>query len=114
MGINKDKELNNFFVYKCYSPTETNWHLKHGSYGTSSHFLNIVNECNNEGAFKLKTVPILGVEVVTRELLKSYNDKPAEWGEGIVLNIKVNDINDMSSLVWDYKSKSREYLMKVK
>ena len=114
MGINKDKELNDFFIYKCYSPNETNWHLKRGSYGTPLHFLNIVDECNSEGGFKLKTVPVLGKEIVTRELLKSYNDKPAEWGEGVVLNIKVSDLNDMSSLVWDYKSKSREYLMKIK
>ena len=114
MGINKDKELNDYFIYKCYFPNEAEWHVRMGSYGTPFHFLTVVDECNREGGFKLKTVPILGLEVVTRELLKSYNDKPAEWGEGVVLNIKVNDYNDMSSLVWDYKSKSREYLMKIK
>ena len=114
MGINKDKELNDYFIYKCYFPNEVDWHIRMGSYGTPFHFLTVVDECNREGGFKLKTVPILGLEVVTHELLKSYNDKPAEWGEGVVLNIKVTNVNDVSSLVWDYKSKSHEYLMKIK
>lgn len=113
MGINKDKNLSNYFVYKCYFPEEENWHLKMGSYGTKNHFLEIVNECNSNG-FNVKTVPILGEEIVTRDLLAKYNDMPADFGEGVVLNIKVEDINDMSSLVWHYKSKSREYLMKIK
>jgi len=114
MGINKDKELEDFFVYKCYLPEEETWHLRMGTYGTRAHFTEIVKTCNEEGGFNLKTVPVLGEETVSRELLVKYNDMPCEWGEGVVLNIKVEDVSDMSSLVWDYKSKSREYLMKIK
>jgi len=113
-GMNKDKELNDYFIYKCYFPNEENWHLKMGTYGTRAHFTNIVNICNSEGGFSLKTVPVLGDDVVSKELLKKYNDMPADWGEGVVINVMVDDYNDVSSLVWDYKSKSREYLMKIK
>ncbi len=114
MGINKDKELNDYFIYKCYFPDAAEWHMRRGTYGAPSHFLKVIDECNTEGGFKLKTVPVLGIETVTKELLKTYNDKPAEWGEGIVLNVKVDKLDDVSSLVWDYKAKSREYLMKIK
>ena len=62
----------------------------------------------------IKTVLVLDQTVVTKDLLKKYNDMPADFGEGVVINVRVEDINDMSSLVWDYKSKSREYLMKIK
>lgn len=113
MNINKDKDLNDYFVYKCYFPENDNYHLKMGTYGTESHFLNVVKECNENG-YNVKTVPVLGEETVTMELLKEYSDKPASFGEGVVLNIKCNDINDYSSMVWDYKAKSREYLMKIK
>lgn len=112
MDINKDKELNDFFVYKCYFPNNENWHEKMGTYGTASHFTNIVDICNKEGGFNLKTVPVLGEEVITRELLRKYNDMPAEWGEGVVINVKVEDGMDTTSVTWDYKSKSREYLLK--
>ena len=112
-GINKDKELNDYFVYKCYFPNEENWHVRMGTYGTDSHFLKVIGECNANG-FNVKHVPVLEETVVSRELLKKYNEMPADWGEGVVINVKVEDINDMSSLVWDYKSKSREYLMKIK
>lgn len=113
MGINKDKELNDYFIYKTYLPNEENWHLRMGTYGAASHFLNVVDECNKNG-YNLKTVPVLCEDIVSKELLQKYNDMPADWGEGVVINVKVDDITDMSSLVWDYKSKSREYLMKIK
>ena len=113
-GINKDKELNDYFIYKCYSPNSESWHEKMGTYGSATHFLNVVGICNKEGGFSLKTVPVLDQTAVTKDLLKKYNDMPADFGEGVVINVRTDDINDMSSLVWDYKSKSREYLMKIK
>jgi len=112
MGINKDKDLDDYFVYRCFFPEEQNWHDRMGHFGTDFHFLKIVEECNEAG-FKLKHVQILGQEVVTEDLLRKWNDMPASWGEGVVLNVKVQDMDDMSG-VWDYKSKSREYLMKIK
>lgn len=112
-GINKDRRLNNFFIYGCEFPEEENWFNKHGIYGTEFHFLKIVELCRNAG-YDLQHVPILcgGVEVqVTMELLKHFNDSPAEYGEGMVVNVKCEDINqELKSIVWDYKSKSRDYL----
>jgi len=43
----------------------------------------------------------------------NLHDKKSSITENIN-KFKVEDYNDMSSLVWDYKSKSREYLMKIK
>ena len=115
-GINKDRKLNNFFIYGCEFPEEENWFLKHGIYGTENHFLKVV-ERFREAGFDLETVPVLedGKEVVlTRELLASYNEKPAEWGEGVVVNVKCEDANqELASFVWHYKSKSRDYLRKI-
>lgn len=115
-GINKDRKLNNFFIYGCEFPEEENWFLKHGVYGTENHFLKIVEKCRETG-FDLETVPVLedGKEVaLTRELLSSYNEKPADWGEGVVVNVKCEDVNqELTSFVWHYKSKSRDYLRKI-
>ena len=115
-GINKDRKLNNFFIYGCEFPEEENWFLKHGIYGTENHFLKVVERCREAG-FDLETVPVLedGKEfVLTRELLASYNEKPAEWGEGVVVNVKCEDANqELASFVWHYKSKSRDYLRKI-
>jgi hypothetical protein len=116
-GINRDRERNGFFVYGCEFPYEENWFLKHGIYGTVNHFLKIVETCKNAG-YDVDTVPILndGKEmVVSKELLKSFNDAPASFGEGVVLNIKCEDQGqELKSFVWHYKSKSREYLQKIK
>ena len=63
----------------------------------------------------MKSVPIIEETIVSKELLQKYNDMPWEWGEGVVINVKVDDIDQVpESLIWDYKSKSREYLMKMK
>ena len=113
-SYNKDCQLNNFFVYQCVFPDEENYFLRHGIYGTKNHFTEIVKEMNDNG-FNIKTVPILGEETITKELLQKYNDIDWSWGEGIVVNIKCKDINQpITSTVWSYKSKSRSYLMKMK
>lgn len=113
-SYNKDCKLEGFFVYGCEFPEDQNYYEKHGIYGTSRHFSVVVDEMNNHG-FNVKTVPIIGEDVVSKELLKKYNDMSWEFGEGVVLNIKIDNINDvLMSFVWDYKSKSREYLMKMK
>ena len=113
-GINKDKDLNGFFIYGVEFPEAEDFYVKHGVYGSGKHFTDIVKEMEAAG-FCLKTVPVVCESVVTRELLKEYNDKPASWGEGVVLNISCEGVEPSAfSTVWSYKSKSQEYLMKIK
>lgn len=113
-GINKDKDLNGFFIYGVEFPEAEDFYVKHGVYGSGKHFTDIVKEMEAAG-FCIKTVPVVCESVVTRELLKEYNDKPASWGEGVVLNISCEGVEPSAfSTVWSYKSKSQEYLMKIK
>ena len=112
-SYNKDCQLEDFFLYGCEFPEESNYFLKHGVYGTDNHFIKIAEMMNANG-FNVKMVPIIGYDKVSRELLASYNDREWNWGEGVVINIKCDDIGKIDSLVWSYKSKSREYLMKMK
>lgn len=113
-GINKDKDLNGFFIYGVEFPEAEDFYVKHGVYGSGKHFTDIVKEMEAAG-FCLKTVPVVCETVVSRELLKEYNDKPASWGEGVVLNISCEGADPSAfSAVWSYKSKSQDYLMKIK
>lgn len=114
-SYNKDCKLEGFFVYGCEFPQKENFFEKHGVYGTDFHWKTILNLIEDEYGISLKSVPIVEEEIVSKELLRKYNEMPWEWGEGVVINVKVEDINQSpESLVWDYKSKSREYLMKMK
>lgn len=114
-SYNKDCKLEGFFVYGCEFPDKENFFERHGTYGTKFHFTSVINQVEAGCGITLKTVPIIEEEVVTKDLLRTYNDMPWGWGEGIVVNIKVDDINSIpESLIWHYKSKSREYLMKMK
>ena len=113
-GINKDKDLNGFFIYGVEFPEAEDFYVKHGVYGSGKHFTDVVKEMEAAG-FCLKTVPVVCESVVSRELLKEYNDKPASWGEGVVLNISCEGVKPSTfSAVWSYKSKSQDYLMKIK
>lgn len=114
-SYNKDCKLEGFFVYGCEFPQKENFFEKHGVWGTDYHFFPVLNLIEEGSGIELKPVPIIGNAVVSKELLEMYNNYPWEWGEGVVINVKVEDINQVpESLVWDYKSKSREYLMKMK
>lgn len=113
-SYNQSCLLNDFFLYGIVLPDEENWFVKNGIYGTETHFLKIADELTELG-FNVKTVPILETDVViTKELLKKYNDLPWSAGEGMVVNVKCNPTIPLNSFVWHYKSKSREYLMKMK
>ena len=113
-SYNKDCKLEGFFVYGCEFPQKENFFEKHGVYGTDFHWKTILNLIEDEYGISLKSVPIVEEEIVSKELLRKYNEMPWEWGEGVVINVKVDDINHVpESMVWDYKSKSREYLMKM-
>ena len=114
-SYNKDCKLEGFYVYGCEFPQKDNFFEKHGTFGTSQHFIPILNLIEDECGIKLKSVPIIEETIVSKKLLQKYNDMPWEWGEGVVINVKVDDIDQVpTSLIWDYKSKSREYLMKMK
>ena len=120
-SYNQDCQRNDFFMYGVNFPQNTpgmNWLERHGCYGTKYHFTKIAQELAAAG-YNVKTVPVLGEEVVTRELLKKYNDQPWSAGEGVVLNIDtagaaVDEFGNPDNMVWHYKSKSREYLMKLR
>lgn len=49
-----------------------------GNYGSGIHFTNF--------ALPMVTVPILGKEILTQELIDKYINAPAEDGEGVVIN----------------------------
>ena len=113
-SYNQSCLLNDFFLYGVVIPDEESWFAKNGVYGTGSHFLKIASELSEMG-YNVKTVPVLETDVViTKELLKKYNDMPWSAGEGMVVNVKCDPSTVPSSFVWHYKSKSREYLMKMK
>lgn len=112
-SYNKDCCLEDFFIYGCEFPFEEDWKNSRGLYGTENHFLKIVGLINDNG-FNLKTVPIVGEEVLTKELLRKYNDMDWTWGEGVVFNIYCPQSEKLDSHIWNYKSKSRSYLMKMK
>ena len=115
-GVNGDWRLNGFFLFGCEFPEEGNWFLKHGVYGTENHFLKVAERCRELG-FPVQTVPVLfggGERTVTQELLRSFNDAPAEEGEGCVVNVRCEDIGQVPlTAVWHYKSKSRDYLRRA-
>lgn len=112
-GPNQDWKLNGEYVFRTEFPDEKNYFLRNGCYGTKFHFTEIVKELDEAG-FKVNTVPVIGEETVTKELLKKYNDIPSDFGEGVVLNVRVDDINaPVSTPFTHFKSKSRDYLRKM-
>lgn len=115
-SYNKCCTLNRFFLYGCNFPNRKNWFEKNGCYGTNFHFLKIAEELKNNG-FNIDCVDVLEKDVpISKELLKKYNDMPYTFGEGVVINVDCSSAKDreVNSTVWHYKSKSREYLMKMK
>jgi len=115
-SFNKCCELNRFYLYGCNFPERKNWFEKNGCYGTNYHFLKIADELKQNG-FNIDCVDVLEKDVViSKDLLKKYNDMPYTFGEGVVVNVDCSnaDTKNMDSTVWHYKSKSREYLMKMK
>ena len=109
MSINKDRDINGgkptFNIYGVFMPDEYDIHNRFGRYGSDYHFLKIVEQIKELTGIELKTVPILGEEILTKDLLVSYTKKPKEWGEGVVLNF----YNGIGSC----KSKSLDYLGKI-
>lgn len=86
-----------FHLFNITLPEESDEALRYGYWGSESHFL----EVNKE--LKLNTVPVLGVQTVTMDLLKAYQQAPASEGEGVVFNFRDGH----------YKAKSQPYDMKA-
>ena len=87
-SFNRDRNVPEptFNLYGVIFPDETDYALKNGAYGTPNHFLEINKQIKELCGEEIKTVPILGTAVLTKELLQEYRDKPLDFGEGIVIN----------------------------
>ena len=102
MSFNKDKDVPEptFYTYGVMMIDETDYAKRNGLWGTDYHFLKIAEQIKEITGKELRTVPVLGTAVLTKELLNEYLNKPLEFGEGIVLNTKKNH----------FKCKSLAYL----
>ena len=113
MNVNKDKDLNGFYLFRTEFPEVPDRFGAKGVYGTRFHFLEIAKKFKEWG-FDVRTVPVLEKDVpITKDLLGKYNDMPASFGEGVVINVDFRGQGGSLSNIWSYKSKSREYLLKV-
>lgn len=101
-SFNKDKDVPvpTFYLYGIIMLDEKEYAMRNGFYGTPYHFLQIAKEIKEITGQEIKTVPILGEEILTKELLQEYLNKPLEFGEGIVINSAINH----------FKCKSLAYL----
>ena len=87
-SFNKDKDVPEptFNLYGVMFPDAASFEEKNGVYGTPYHFLEINKQIRELCGEEIKTVPILGTAILTKELLEEYRDKPLDFGEGIVIN----------------------------
>ena len=101
-SFNKDKDVPvpTFYCYGIIMLDEKDYANHYGLYGTDYHFLKIAEQIKELTGFELKTVPVLGEAILTKELLQEYKNKPLEFGEGIVINTRSNH----------FKCKSLAYL----
>lgn len=101
-SFNKDKDVPvpTFNLYGVIMLDEHDYAMKYGLWGTPYHFTEIAKQIKDITGKDIKTVPILGVEVLTKDLLDKYLNMPLEFGEGIVINTRRNH----------FKCKSLAYL----
>lgn len=109
-----------FYMYGTRFPNAETEEERMGRWGQITHFL-CVNEflenvIKNKETYRasfgdivdkikvFKTVPIIGEEIITMELLEKYRDMDKSFGEGVVLNGKT----------FSYKSKSDDYYAAMK
>ena len=109
-SFNKDKDINNgyptFHLYGCEFPGRMEPTEFEGRFGTKFHFLEINKQIAELTCGKtIRTVPILGEAILTKELCQEYINKPKSFGEGVVLNF----LGGIGSC----KAKSAEYMGKV-
>ena len=95
-----------FNLYATVFPYAKDMAQRIGLYGTQWHFLEVNKVCKQLTGQEIKTVPIEGIEVLTKKLLEDISNMPKEAGEGRVINTK-------SLRLPHFKSKSKEYIMNI-
>ena len=101
-----------FAVYGVRIPADTDPAVKYGCWGSDWHFTKLndwLDKIGDKSLKRFETVPVLGEVVITEELLKKYEEAPAEDGEGVVFNFTYED-----GLPRSYKDKSAAYYAKMK
>lgn len=93
MSFNKDKDVPEptFYLYGVVHLDETDADRRYGTYGTGLHFLDVAKQIKDITGKDIKTVPVLGKAVFSKELVEEYLNKPLEFGEGVVLNFPAID-----------------------
>ena len=111
-GINASKANDDakgqlsFNMFAVSFPKDPDYACRIGLWGTPWHFLEVNRLCREITGHEIRTVPVLGVVKLTREYLEEVAARPASLREGSVFNTK-------SMTLPHFKSKSREYLLKV-
>lgn len=99
-AVNKDcKQPPTFYMYGVNFPMNDDFNKRHGYWKSGRHFTDINKILVELGYQPVKTVPVLGEAVLTMELLQSYENAPADEGEGVVVNGET----------FSYKAKSADY-----
>lgn len=93
-----------FNMFATIFPTAVDDAKRIGLYGTEWHFLEVNKKCKELTGYEIKTVPVEGVVVLTKDLLEEISDRPRSEGEGRVINTK-------SIMLPHFKSKSKDYLI---
>lgn len=92
-----------FNMFSVVFPDSDDESKRIGLYGTEWHFLEVNKKCKELTGYEIKTVPIEGTCILTRQLLDEISDRPRSEGEGRVINTK-------SIVLPHFKSKSKDYL----
>ncbi len=92
-----------FNMFSVVFPDSNDESKRIGLYGTEWHFLEVNKKCKELTGYEIKTVPIEGTCILTRQLLDEISDRPRSEGEGRVINTK-------SIVLPHFKSKSKDYL----
>lgn len=95
-----------FRMFATVFPEEPAYSMKIGMYGTENHFLKVNERIRELTGCSIETVPILGEEILTHELLRRYADAPRSEGEGVV-------VNTSSESLPHFKAKSMDYITSI-
>lgn len=115
--VNQDaKKSLSFAVYGVRLPKHEDEACRFGCLNTNWHFTNLNSLLKiaediglGENLKRFELVPVIGEAVITKELLKEYEEKPASDGEGVVLNFEFKE-----GMPRSYKDKSSDYYSKMK
>lgn len=95
-----------FNMYATVFPYAKDMAKRIGLYGTEWHFLEVNKVCKQLTGKEIKTVPVEGTAVLTKQLLEDISNKPKSEGEGRVINTKLLSLPH-------FKSKSKDYIMHI-